>query len=213
MRVKFWLKSALQNSLIIVGGGLLYVALLMAMEPMDSIQDVFQVASIYLLAMGAMLSILLEMSVFKVNLPLAIGCGSTRKEAFLGRQLYRAVFTALLTVTVIGLAALAGDKGMAPLDVYTPIVLAVMLVTGSVGSVLGAFSTKLGKTGLVILGIVLGVIAMLLIMAGFIGGAVLADTANWSRWMVWLAPVAAAVVYGLSIIPEHKTIYKYNVKL
>lgn len=213
MRVKFWLKSALQNSLIIVGGALLYMAMMVAMEPIDSIQEVFQQASIYLLMFGAMISIMIDMSVFKLNLPLAIGFGSSRKEAFLGRQLYRLLFTAILTVGTVVLAAFGEEKGFVKLEIMAVFTPSVLLVTGSLGAMLGAASTKLGKTGVMVIGIISGVLVALLIMVCISAGITLDVKFDLPRLMIWLAPAAAAVIYGLSIIPEYKTIYNYNVKL
>lgn len=80
---------------------------------------------------------------------------------------------------------------------------------GAFGILMGILSNKLGK---VALGVMSAVVSLLGMVA--IGGAVLGLELGFGleRWMVWIVLALGAVVYGLMLIPEVRTLKKFCVR-
>lgn len=210
MRLKDWLKTGLQYAGAVLLGSVMYGLLMAA----SGTTDFFTMTAMYILLFGAGMGLVFNMSVYKAGLPVAIGFGSTRKEAFVGMQCYRLVFTAVLLGGSVALYLLAGNEGFVELRTFAPIGLGVMLLLHGLGAIMGMVSTKFGKGVLVALSIIAGLlisgaiagVVLLLIMLG--DALIVADD-----WVLWTFPTAGLVINALVMIPEYKTIYKYNVKL
>lgn len=210
MRLKDWLKTGLQYAGAVLLGSVMYGLLMAASGTIDF----FTMTAMYILLFGAGMGLVFNMSVYKAGLPVAIAFGSTRKETFVGMQCYRLVFTAVLLCSSVVLYLLAGNEGFAELKTFAPIGVGVMLLLHGLGAIMGMVSTKFGKGVLVALSIIAGLlisgaiagVVLLLIMLG--DALIVADD-----WVLWTFPAAGLVIYALVMIPEYKTIYKYNVKL
>lgn len=212
MRLKDWVKTAAQYAGIVIAASLAY-GLLMSVTA-DSAEDVVTMAAIYLVMFGAFMGMGFHISVYKVNLPLAIGFGSTRKEAFVGMQCYRLCFMGLLAGGAAGLYLLCAEADRESMAELAPIGLGLMICMDILGSVIGMVTTKFSKSVVVAISIIAG----LLICGAVVGIVILcvafADTMEkFNMLTLWVVPAVSLVLYALILIPEHKTIYKYNVKL
>ena len=174
--------------------------------PKLSVKMVLLFSAIMLLAM--------MLAVYKFSLGLSISMGSTRREAFVGLQ----VFRLLPTLVTVGLTALltlmpSVEAFWGP-AVVIPAALGLFLATGAFGSLLGMVYLRFGK-----LGAVLSVILFILI--GITGGVltVMAIQANRfslsisAAWIPWTILAAGAVIYGLMMLLESNVVRKYQVRM
>lgn len=207
MRLKDWIVTGLQYAGAVILGSAIYGVLMGTSET----EDFLTMTAIYMLLFGAGIGMVCNMSVYKVGLPVAIGFGSTRKEAFIGMQCYRLIFMVVLLGAAALLYLLSGKEAMAELRVFAPIGISLMLVLNAMGAVMGMISTRFGKTAVVILSVIAGLIISAVIAATIILLTLCGDTLGGSSLAIF--PAVGLVVYALIAIPEYKTIYKYNVKL
>lgn len=207
MRLKDWIVTGLQYAGAVILGSAIYGVLMGTSET----EDFLTMTAIYMLLFGAGMGMVFNMSVYKVGLPAAIGFGSTRKEAFIGMQCYRLIFMVVLLGAAALLYLLSGKEAMAELRVFAPIGISLMLVLNAMGAVMGMISTRFGKTAVVILSVIAGLIISAVIAVTIILLTLYGDSLGGSSLLIF--PAVSAVVYALIAIPEYKTIYKYNVKL
>lgn len=212
MKAKIWIKNAVTYAFAGIGGAAVYSLMMFLMDPEFDVENLLDMASGYLLGIGVVMSIVIGMMDYKTTLPLALSFGSTRKEALLHMQLGRLVYMGIYAVVVIGFFAVT--NGWDVFVVVAPITIALLLLMMAVGAVFGMISVKFGKTAAVVVGILIGVLGA---AGGFATVFMVLSVEEVSiapeKWIFWLLAVVAAVIYGLVLIPEYKTVYKYNVKL
>ena len=207
MRLKDWFKSGLQYGAIVVGASFLYGVL---MGP-TSVREMLTMTAMYMLLFGAAINLLFSITVYKVMLPVALGFGATRKEAFVGMQCYRLVYAVLLTAAAVVLYLLAGEAGMTALTSLAPIGIGLMPFMTAVGAVIGMVGNRFGKGAMAVLTVVgslftcVIVMAVVILLAGF--------SESTGTYGLWLLPVVGFAIYGLVSIAEHKVVKKYSVKL
>ena len=212
MRLKEWLKTGTFHALAAIGGSFLYGVMMYMMDAEFDFSTFMEVSVIYLLFFGAFMNLVLIFAVQKQNLPLALSFGATRKEAFWGMQCYRIVY-AVLVMAAAAMMLLLTTEPSAMVTVLLPIGLAAMLLLGAIGSVGGAVGIRYGKGSAIAAGVVMGIVSLgigifagiWMVKHGSIGGL--------PEWILWLAPAIGLVAHIVSMVLEHKTIYKYNVKL
>lgn len=212
MRLKDWLKTGAFHALAAIGGSFLYGAMMYLMDVDYGISDFVQMIVIYMLVFGAFMGLVLNMSVQKQNLPLALSFGATRKEAFWGMQCYRIVYIVLIMAAAMALMLLT-EEPYAMAVMLLPIGLGAMLLFGAIGSVAGVVANRFGKGAALAVGVLLG---LLCLGTGIAIGILIVTNAKFSvvpKWIVWLLPSIGLVLHIGSMVLEHKTIYKYNVKL
>jgi hypothetical protein len=212
MRLKDWLKTGAVHALAAIGGSFLYGVMMYMMDTEFDFSTFVEVSVIYLLFFGAFLNLVLILTVQKQNLPLALSFGATRKEAFWGMQCYRIVYAVLIMAAAVMMLLLTEEPyGMAA--VLLPIGLAAVLLLGAIGSVGGVMGIRYGKGAAIAAGVMMGIVSMgigifvgiWMVKHGPIGGL--------PEWTLWLFPVIGLVAHIGSMVLEHKTIFKYNVKL
>lgn len=211
MRAKLWIKNSLTYALASVAGAAAYALIMCLMEPDFELRRLLDMATGYLVGIGVVMSVVVGIVDYKTTLPLALSFGSTRKEALVGMQVGRLVYgLGLLTAVAVLFAA---ANGLGSLPVLLPIAVGVMLMMSAAGAVFGMVTVKFGKVAAVVIGILVGLLAAGSVFAAMM--FVLADEVAFeaSEWMLWLLPAVGAVIYGLVLIPEVKTVYHYNVKL
>lgn len=212
MRLKDWLKTGAAHALAAIGGSLLYGVMMYLMGFEGIFSDMLNITVAYLLVFGAFMSCVLSMSVQKQNLPLALSFGATRKEAFWGMQCYRIVYIVLIMAAAMALMLLT-EEPYAMAVMLLPIGLGAMLLFGAIGSVAGVVANRFGKGAALAVGVLLG---LLCLGTGIAIGILIVTNAKFSvvpMWIVWLLPAIGLVLHISSMVLEHKTIYKYNVKL
>ena len=210
MRLKDWLKTGLQYAGAVLLGSVMYGVIMASWDT----AEFMTMTAMYMLLFGAGMGVVFAMSVYKAVLPVAIGFGATRKEAFVGMQCYRLMYMAVLLSGSVVLYLLAGERGIVELADAVPFGIGVMLILHALGAAMGMVSTRFGKGALVVLSIIAGLIISGVIAGTFIVFALIEDTISGIGGIgFWVFPSASLIVYGLVAIPEYKMIYRYNVKL
>lgn len=207
MRLKDWVKTALQYSGIVVGSSLLYGVL---MEPTD-LKMMMNMTGTYMLMYGAAMTVLFGITVYKVMLPVSLGFGSTRKEAFVGMQCFRLIYCAIVTAVALLVFLLNGEIGMAEFKPLAPICIGLMPLFGALGAVLGIIGNRFGKSTMAVVSAVGALLVMGILFGTLMLFAFLEDKIGVLG--MWMFPVLGLVIYGLTCIWEHKKVMKYCVKL
>lgn len=207
MRLKDWLKSGLQYGAIVVGASFLYGVL---MGP-SSVSEMLTMTAMYMLLFGAVINMLYNVTVYKVTLPVALGFGSTRKEAFVGIQCYRLVYAVLVIGVAVPLFLLAGEDGRADMMFFAPIGIGLMLIMNGLGAVLGMLGNRFGKGVLAAVTVIGSLLACVILFGSIIVFALLDERIGTA--VMWVMPIVGLVVYGVVSIFEHRAVYKYGVKL
>lgn len=207
MRLKDWVKTALQYSGIVVGAFLLYGVL---MEPTD-LKMMMNMTGTYMLMFGAAMTMLFGITVYKVMLPVSLGFGSTRKEAFVGMQCFRLIYCAIVTAVALLVFLLNGEIGMAEFKPLAPICIGLMPLFGALGAVLGIIGNRFGKSTMAVVSAVGALLVMGILFGTLMLFAFLEDKIGVLG--MWMFPVLGLVIYGLTCIWEHKKVMKYCVKL
>ena len=207
MRLKDWVKTALQYSGIVVGASLLYGVL---MEPTD-LKMMMNMMGTYMLMFGAAMTMLFGITVYKVMLPVSLGFGSTRKEAFVGMQCFRLIYCAIVTAVALLVFLLNGEIGMAEFKPLAPICIGLMPLFGALGAVLGIIGNRFGKSTMAVVSAVGALLVMGILFGTLMLFAFLEDKIGVLG--MWMFPVLGLVIYGLTCIWEHKKVMKYCVKL
>ena len=207
MRLKDWFKSGLQYGAIVVGASFLYGAL---MGP-SGVSEMLTMTAMYMLLFGAVINMLYNATAYKVTLPVALGFGSTRKEAFVGIQCYRLVYAALVIGVAVPLYLLSGEDGRADLVFFIPFGIGLMLIMNGLGAVLGMLGNRFGKGVLAAVTVIGSLLACVILFGGIIVFALLDERIGTA--VMWVMPIVGLVVYGVVSIFEHRAVYKYGVKL
>ena len=212
MRLGYWVRQSLKMTMIILAGSAAYTVMMAVQGTVDGIMDALQMGGFFLMMFGIMISTVLNTTVYQLHLPLTLSFGSTRKEAFVGIQLYRLInglIVVLVGCGLYGVAGAMGDEWLMPAWCIGVLGLGAYLLMGAFGILMGILATKLGK---VALAAVAGVVTLLGMVT--IGGAVLGLELGFGleRWMVWIVLALGAVVYGLMLIPEVRTLKKFCVR-
>jgi hypothetical protein len=207
MRLKDWVKTALQYSAIVVGASLLYGVL---MEPTD-LKMMMNMTGTYMMMFGAAMTMLFGITVYKVMLPVSLGFGSTRKEAFVGMQCFRLIYCAIVTAVALLVFLLNGEIGMAEFKPLAPICIGLMPLFGALGAVLGIIGNRFGKSTMAVVSAVGALLVMGILFGTLMLFAFLEDKIGVLG--MWMFPVLGLVIYGLTCIWEHKKVMKYCVKL
>lgn len=212
MRLRYWIRTGLQTLLITLGAAVFYGLLIWLQGQSTDPEDIFSMLTIYLLMFGTIMPMVMNLSVYKFNLSLAISFGSTRNEALLGLQLFRLLPTFLTTALVVLLTLLAGPAALFSPGTALALSLGLALIGCAGGVVLGVLFTKFGKLAAILSGVVFVLIGMgcgVMAGAGILDGISAMDPGR----LVWLVPGIGLILYSLSMIPEHRTVWKYIVQL
>ena len=214
MRLRYWIKQGFSTLGVVLLAWLLYSAMMLLQLSAPSWESVGGTVPIYLLVFGGMMQLAMVLGVYKLNLPLCLSFGSTRREASVGIQLFRLIPVVGLTAVLTVLTALLGDTSPLSAADAVPSGLGISLAAAALGSLMGMVYLRFGK-----LAVILTVVVMLLCggTAGFL--AVVGVNNEWLNRSIaaiglqWIALVIGAVLYLVSLIPEHRVIRKYQVKL
>ncbi len=149
------------------------------------------------------------MSLYRTYLPLAIGFGSTRKEAEIGLNLMKAINILGVFAAVCIYALIFGKEMNEYFFRFIPTGLGALVLVDSVGSLLGIAMHRFGAKG----GIVVAITA-------FVVGAScgLLGTQGFKLWWTeltilnYLVPAIAAVVLAVQLITQHLILRTYAVR-
>ena len=214
MKLKYWITSGFQTLLYVVLATSVYgLMMTLQMSNMDWM-DLLMLLPIYLLLFGAMMQMAMTIGVYKLSLNLVLAFGSTRNEALLGLQLLRLIPALGTTALICILLALAGENAIVSPGSALPVALGVSLAGSAFGTVIGVVYTRFGKLATVLT--VLGMVAL-----GITGGilAVLSSQTRWLQYLAdhmgfsWLVLSIGLIFYAMAMIPEHRTVWKYSVRM
>lgn len=214
MRLRDWIKNTLRNTSILVLIVPVYMVLFNAGNEDFAWKDVFLTATTYLWLFGMLFTSISVMNAYKINLPIALSFGSTRREAVVGCEVYRLLPLAVILPLSFLTACLYDPDFCLILLGVLPAAVGAYLIFGTIGSFLGAAVVKFGNKALV---------PFILLWFGMVFGICFAifgatDFPNMPDvltmdWVIWLVLGVGVIFHGLSLIPEIKTVYHCNVKL
>lgn len=214
MKLKYWITSGFQILLIVVAASFLYGLLMTLQSSYMDWNDLLMLLPVYLLLFGGMMQLAQTVGVYKINVNLSLSFGSTRNEVLLGLQLFRLIPTLFNAALICVILALAGEKALFPPLAALPIALGIGLAGGACGTVIGVTYARFGR-----LATVLTVLVM--VALGITGGvlAVMSSEPQWLQSLVrhmgfsWLVFCIGLILYGAAMIPEHRTVWKYSVRM
>lgn len=213
MRLKYWFKQGFEFFGIILGASLLY-GFLMFIQTDSGLDGLLILLPLYLIMFGALMMMGMSIGIYKMAVPLAISFGSTRNEVLLGLQIFRIIPILLIPALAALLTAVSGEPATLPLSAVFPLGIGAFLITSALGAVVGVVFTKYGKVATIItvitimlMGFGAGVLSALSEDGGFLSNITLTGR------LPWLVPAIGLFLYSISMIPEHRTVWKCNVKL
>lgn len=116
MRLRFWLKSGLSNVLVCVVASVIYT-FLQASTTSNS-ENIPILCVVYLIFMGALFSLIYASSSSRAQLSLVLSFGSTRREAYVGLQIFRAIpFVCITALGALICAFTDMPEGISPFSV------------------------------------------------------------------------------------------------
>lgn len=213
MRLKYWFKQGFEFFGIILGASLLY-GFLMFIQTDSGLDGLLILLPLYLIMFGALMMMGMSIGIYKMAVPLAISFGSTRNEVLLGLQIFRIIPILLIPALAALLTAVSGEPATLPLSAVFPLGIGAFLITSALGAVVGVVFTKYGKVATIItvitimlMGFGAGVLSALSEDGGFLSNITLTGR------LPWLVLAIGLFLYSISMIPEHRTVWKCNVKL
>jgi len=212
MRVRFWIRQGLQTLGLILGASLLY-SFLMFIQTDFGLDGLLTLLPIYLLLFGSMMMVATTIGIYKMAVPLVISFGSTRNEVLLGLQISRLI----PIVSIPAAAALLSFLFPQPETIAPAAMLllgiGLFLGTSALGSILGVVYTKYGRFATLFT-------VVFILLCAFAGGFLAAFSEDFGTFFVLFRRGLPGIVlgiglflYGISIVPEHRTVWKCNVKL
>lgn len=214
MKLKYWITDGFHTLLIVTGASFFYGLLMTLQSSHMDWNDLLMLLPIYLLLFGGMMQLAVTIGVYKLNLNLALAFGSTRNDALLGLQLFRLIPVLFNAALICILLAAAGENAIFTPLTALPISLGISLACGALGTVIGIVYARFGR-----LATVLTVLVM--VALGITGGvlAVLSSQTRWLQYLVnhmgfsWLVFCIGLILYSVAMIPEHRTVWNYSVRM
>ena len=214
MKLKYWIGSGLETLLIVLGTTLFYGLMMTLQSQYMDWNDLLIMVPVYLLLFGGVMQLAMTVGVYKLNVNLSLSFGSTRNEVLLGLQLFRLIPTLCNTALICVLLALAGENALFTPWTALPISLGIGLACGALGSVIGIVYARFGRLATVL--------TVVIIVALAITGGILAVMSSQTQWLQslvnhigfsWLVFGIGLILYALTMIPEHRTVWKYSVRM
>lgn len=213
MRLKYWFKQGFETFFIILGASLLY-GFLIFIQTDSGWDGLLILLPLYLTMFGALMMLGMNVGIYKMAVQLVISFGSTRNEVLLGLQIFRIIPILLIPALAALLTAVSGEPATLPLSAVFPLGIGAFLITSALGAVVGVVFTKYGKVATIItvitimlMGFGAGVLSALSEDGGFLSNITLTGR------LPWLVLAIGLFLYSISMIPEHRTVWKCNVKL
>lgn len=217
MRLKFWLRAALNVIGSIFLASAIYGGLMILMSENTSPLDALAMLPLYILMFGAFMQMGYGLSLLKSTVNLALSMGETRRSAFLGLiviTLIPILGNAILTAAATALVSGLGADTIFSLDYMLPLGIAVGLFMSSVGLIIAMVQRRFGT----VVGVITAVMIILLAVGlGFCTGIGLFDALNLGalleRVSWWIFTLAGGIIYGITLIPLRRTVCRFAVTL
>lgn len=214
MRLRFWIKGGLQTLATVAGASAIYGLLMWFQSSASTLEEVLSLLPLYILTFGTIMLLAMTVSVYKGMLPLALSFGSTRREVFVGLQVFRLLPTAAVVLLLVLLFLVPGTEMFLGLPTAVLLTVGLFLFVGAIGSGLGMVYVRFGRLGTILMVVTLLVLGFALGIGAVLGlSSVKFDVVVSLRWLPWLVLAVGAAVYLLMLIPEFRTVRKYQIKL
>ena len=205
MRRFHWIKEGLVQTAAILGAAAVYTLFLfMTGDSSKSLHDYFEMATIYLVGMAVIMPAIFNIYTYAQTVPLTLSFGVTRKEVWLGLQLYR-IAMLLPVVGAIVLLFVLGSR----VDILASLVLTLAggLYFSGIGGFSGALTVKLGRGTLLMIALVW--IVSLALAAVLVVIPVVNEKVDI---LIYILPPVGALVYTMCTCFEKKAIKALCVK-
>ncbi len=217
MRLKFWLRAALNVFGAILLSSAIYGALMTLMNEETTPVDALSMLPLYIMMFGAFMHMGYGLAALKTTANLALSLGETRRGTFLGLivvTLLPVLANVALTAAVIALVSALGAEPHFSLEYMVPLGIALGLFMAGLGLVIAMIQRRFGTVVSVISG---GFIVLLAIGFGFCAGLGLFDALNLGALLKavswWSFALAGLVFYGIILIPLHRTVIRFAVTI
>lgn len=215
--LRFWTRFTWENTYVELGlAALIALAVSLGMDQFQ-VEAVAAVVPYYLFLAAAVVIILVNTSMQVLYIPLLLSFGETRRRVFLGFQYFRvlviavaAVLSALIWLLIPGEVSRMGLESL-------PTLLTLLVVSSSVGSLLGTLHTKCRWASTVVLMVIFG------LLGGGVGVAVsnginmgivtTVDLAGYLTDLPWWLAAAALVLLALDETFHWLALRRQQVKL
>lgn len=205
MRRFHWIKEGLVQAAVILSAAAVYTLFLfMTGDSTKSLHDYFEMATIYLVGMAVIMPAIFNIYTYTQTVPLTLSFGVTRKEVWLGLQLYRIA----MLLPVMGANVLLFVLG-SHVDILLSLVLTLAggLYFSGIGGFSGALTVKLGRGTLLMIALVWIVslaLAAVLVVIPVVNKKV--------DILIYILPLVGTLVYTLCTCFEKKAIKALCVK-
>lgn len=215
MKLKYWFRWALQNTLTILGASLAYAVMMSLMLPEGSVVETIRTMPVITLLFGGFMQMAFNFSVFKLPVNLTLSFGSTRRDVFVGMIIYTLLPSALITLCLSPFAlALGGIDFSRLFSTVLPLVAAFFLSLTAMGLLSAILSWRFSDTvaavstiATILVSVVAGV--FLVLHARSHGSQLLALVLH--PFTPWLALLATAVIYGAMMLMIRRILRRYAV--
>ena len=207
MRRFYWIRQGVGHGAVLLVASMLYCVFMATADDFGrSFQEYLKLASMYLTGMAVFMPVIFNMGSYAVTLPLTLSLGATRKEGWIGLQLYR---LAMILPVMGSLALIAVLRATSDFWLFFVILLSGYLVFSGIGGLMGILTTKLSRGSLVaaVAAISIGAVAVTVVV-----GVVIAVVSKVVPALIAIAPFLAALVYAFCTCHERKAILALYVK-
>ena len=205
MRRFHWIKEGLVQAAVILSAAAVYTLFLfMTGDSTKSLHDYFEMATIYLVGMAVIMPAIFNIYTYAQTVPLTLSFGVTRKEVWLGLQLYRIAMLLPVGGAIVLLFVL-GSR----VDILASLVLTLAggLYFSGIGGFSGALTVKLGRGTLLMIALVW--IVSLALAAVLVVIPVVNEKVDI---LIYILPLVGALVYTMCTCFEKKAIKALCVK-
>ncbi len=217
MRLKFWLRAALNIFGVILLSSAIYGVLMTMMNEETTPVDALPMLPLYSMMFGAFMHMGYGVSLLKTTANLALSLGETRRGTFLGLivvTLLPVLANVALTAAIILLVSALGVEPMFSLEYMVPLGIALGLFMAGLGLAIAVIQRRFGTVISVISGVLLFLLAVGL---GFCAGLGLFDALNLGALLEavswWIFTLAGLIFYGIVLIPLYRTVYRFAVTM
>lgn len=210
MRRFYWIKEGLTLAGSVLLATVAYGLIMALMNGEDkTLMDHINLSIFYFALVGAMLTMMFNITAYQTILPLALSFGATRKEVRTGMQIYRlSVILPLLAILALALAMTASSRATESWVILLLELAALTLFSG-VGCVLGTLVQKLGPQAASRISVLVS-FGVMIIAGGAMAFAFIATDAGYLA--VWIGLALGIAVYIGCSIYEGKVIRNFCVR-
>jgi len=217
MRLRFWINKALTVTAATIGSATLFGLLMWLTRSEDSSSSPLLLGGVYLIILGCLQSLIMTFAAYDETLPTALAFGSSRKEAFVGMQLFRLLPSLIHAILATVLFSVMYGGFRPACLIITTVSMVLSLIFGAWGSIMSSAKAlhlnKVLQAFIVVIGLLLIVGCLAIFILFTIHEETVIVTILSHPAFYWVLGLIALSIYGLSLIPEKKAIYACSVKL